>query len=103
MPILIHTGCETEDEARNIARTLLQRRIAAAVHVRRIDTFYRWEDDIHERQEWRLDIKTTKILRARVIAAVSEMHSYDEPAIYSINIDHMTPSAIAWIGNCCNG
>lgn len=103
MPILMHTGCETEKEARKIARSLLQQRLAAAVHIRRIDTFYRWNGDIHEHPEWRLDIKTTSLLRPRVIAAITELHSYDEPAVFSVNIDHITPSALQWVESCCDG
>ncbi|WP_432257070.1 divalent-cation tolerance protein CutA [Limimaricola sp. AA108-03] len=101
MPMLIHTGCDSEKEARKIARALLERRLAAAVHIRRIDTLYRWEGEIHDHLEWRLDIKTVEARWNEVVAAITELHSYEEPAIFSTRIHRITTGALDWLEENC--
>ena len=94
MPTLIYTGCDSEEEARKVARALLKRRLAACVHIRKIDTLYRWEGEIHDHSEWGLDIKTTEARWDEVVAAITELHSYDEPAIFSTRIHRLTPGPL---------
>ena len=102
MPTLIHTGCDSEVEARKNARALLERRLAAAVHIRKIDTLYRWKGEIHDHHEWRLDIKTTEARWDEVVAAITELHRYGEPATFSTRIHRLTPGALDWIESCCS-
>lgn len=101
MPIQIHTGCDTETEARKIARALVDRRLAAAVHIRRIETVYRWDGDVHDNNEWRLDIKTSEAHWDAAVAVITEMHSYEEPAIFATRIDRLTTDALDWLEACC--
>lgn len=67
-------------DARELARALVERRLAACVQLDAIAaSFYRWEGRLCEDAEVRLTIKTTPRLRAALEAAFEELHPYDVP------------------------
>ena len=96
--VLTMTG--SEDEARNIASTLVERQLAACVNiVPQIESIYRWQGKVESAQEWLLLIKTSAEKFAEVRDAIRELHSYDLPECIAINIEDGSPAYLQWIAD----
>jgi periplasmic divalent cation tolerance protein len=88
----------SEDEARKIARGLVERQIAACVNiVPRIESIYRWQGKVESCTEWLLLIKTTIERFPAVRDAIRELHSYDLPECVSINVEDGSPEYLQWL------
>src|SRR5580704_19364887 len=86
--ILVLTTAGSKDEARKIARALVERLLAACVNiVPHVSSVYRWEGEIEEAEEWLLVVKTTRAAFERVRQAILELHSYEVPECVSISVD----------------
>jgi|SRR5271169_176611 len=94
--VLITAG--SDEEARNIAHALVERRLAACVNiVPQIASIYRWQSKIEEAQEWLLIVKTTAAAFGQVREAIVELHSYDVPECICLTIEDGSPNYLEWI------
>ena len=88
----------SQDEARKLAHTLVERKLAACVNiVPRIESVYRWQDKVESAEEWLLVIKTQAQAFERVRDAIKELHSYELPAIHAYAFEHVHAPYEAWI------
>jgi len=88
----------SEEEARNIARELIERRLAACVNiVPQVESIYRWQGKIESNREWLLLIKTTAEKFERVRDAIRELHSYDLPECIALAIEDGSPEYLRWL------
>jgi len=95
---IVLTTAGSEEEARKIARQLVERRIAACVNlVPKITSIYRWQGNIDEAQEWLLIVKTTAAAFGQVREAIAELHSYELPECVSLAIEDGSPAYLQWI------
>ncbi|MFB6353461.1 MAG: divalent-cation tolerance protein CutA [Halobacteriales archaeon] len=69
------------DVAADLARLLVEERLAACVNVVDCASTYRWADEVHEDDEAVLFAKTTAAAYDRLEARIVEEHPYDVPAI----------------------
>jgi len=93
----------SEDEARKIAKHLVQHRIAACVNlVPRIESIYWWQGKVESSQEWLLIIKTTASRFSAVCDAIGELHSYDVPECVSVAIEDGSEEYLNWIADSVN-
>ena len=97
---LVLTTTGSELEARNIARVLIERRVAACVNiVPRVTSVYRWQEKVEEAEEWLLVIKTNAAAFESVRAAIAELHTYELPECISVGIDAGSTEYLNWIEN----
>jgi periplasmic divalent cation tolerance protein len=95
---LVLTTAGTRNEARRIARALVERRFAACVNVvGPMESVYRWNDAVQASEEWLLLIKTTEEAFADVNQAISELHSYELPECIQIPIEAGGSAYLQWI------
>lgn len=88
----------SEDEARKIARALVDRQLAACVNIiPQVESIYRWQGKVESAKEWLLLIKTTAEKFSAVRDAIKELHSYDLPECMALNIDDGSPAYLQWI------
>ncbi|QKF80842.1 divalent-cation tolerance protein CutA [Halarcobacter ebronensis] len=99
--IIVQTTCANKDEAKAISKILIQKRLAACVHMSKIDSFYLWNNEFCEDSEMLLSIKTKKELFKKVESKIKELHSYDVPEIISINIKNVSKDYRKFIGESC--
>jgi periplasmic divalent cation tolerance protein len=98
--ILVLTTAGSKEEARKLARGLVERLLAACVNIiPRVDSIYRWEGEVEEAQEWLLVIKTTSGAFERVRDAIKELHSYELPECIWVSIENGNAEYLAWIGD----
>ncbi len=95
---IVLTTAASEEEARKIARALVDRRLAACVNiVPQITSIYRWQGAVEEAGEWLLIVKTTVVHFGQVRQAIAELHSYDLPECLCLAIEDGSPAYLQWI------
>jgi periplasmic divalent cation tolerance protein len=98
--LIVLTTAGSETEARKMAQTLVERRLAACVNiVPRIQSVYRWEGRVEQAEEYLLLIKTVKAREEQVRAAIRELHSYDLPECIAIPIDCGSADYLKWLSD----
>ena len=95
--ILTTTG--SPEEARKIARHMVENRLAACVNiVAPVESIYRWQGKVETSEEWLLLIKTTADRSSAVQDAIRKLHSYDLPECVVLSIEDGSPSYLEWLG-----
>jgi periplasmic divalent cation tolerance protein len=95
---IVLTTASWEEEARKIARHLVEHRLAACVNIiPQVASIYRWQGKIEEECEWLLIVKTTVAAFPRVRAAIAELHSYELPECICLPIEDGSPTYLRWI------
>jgi periplasmic divalent cation tolerance protein len=88
----------SEQEARLIARALVESRLAACVNiVPGITSIYHWQDRVQEDQEWLLVVKTRRDVLDALIKQVLRLHSYDVPEIIALPLVGGSEAYIRWL------
>ncbi len=95
--LVVFVTASGEDEARRLARTLLEGRLAACVNFMPIGSMYWWQDAIHEARETLLIIKTGAATFDALVDAVKRAHSYETPEIIGLPIVTGSPEYLHWI------
>jgi periplasmic divalent cation tolerance protein len=98
--IAVVTNLPDSDSAFNLARELVQLRLAACINVLGpITSFYHWEGKLEEAQEVPLLIKTTDARYAELEKAIRERHPYSLPEIIAWPVEQGLPEYLRWVEN----
>lgn len=96
--IQVTTTVPSKEEADNIARSLLERRLAACVQVAGpVESHYRWKGNLERSAEWLCLIKTRRANYAAVEAAILASHPYEVPEIIACPIETGSEPYLAWL------
>ncbi|WP_324715751.1 divalent-cation tolerance protein CutA [Carboxydochorda subterranea] len=95
---LVYITAGGEEEARRIARSLVERRLAACASVvPAVHSVYWWEGRLEEAGEALVLVKTVAEALEPLERAVREMHSYSVPAISAIPIERLHEPYWRWM------
>ncbi len=72
--------------AKRIARTLVEEKLAACCNILPIESIYWWKGGIEEAEERLLIAKTLKSREEKLIKRVSEIHTYTTPEILTVDV-----------------
>ena len=98
--VLLYLTCANKDEAKTIARTLIDERLIACANILgKMTSVYRWEGTVVEDEEIAVLLKTRRDMAARATERVKELHSYDLPCVVGLPIQGGNPDFIGWL-NC---
>ena len=98
MTHLIYVTMETGEQARAMARKLLDDRlIACANFLEGIDSIYRWEGEVRETKETVLLAKTSEEKIPLVVDAIKAMHAYELSCIVAFPITAGLPAFLKWV------
>ena len=100
-PIVVQTTCSNEQEAKKIAKALIEGKLAACVQLSKIESFYMWQDEFCDDNEVLLNIKTKKENFKKIKSKIKELHSYDVPEIISVNIEDISKDYKKFISENC--
>lgn len=90
----------SEDEARKIARHLVESRLAACVNiVPQVESIYRWQGQVETAREWLLFVKTSAERFPEVRDAIRQLHSYELPECIAISIEGGSLEYLQWLGS----
>lgn len=98
MFIEVHTTTANMDEAKRIAHTLVEKRLAACVNIYPVVSVYKWEGKTEEDEEIALSIKSASRNFEEIRNTIKALHSYELPAIVSRRIEG-DPDYLHWIAD----
>lgn len=101
--IAVYTTVAGHEEARRMARAVVERKLAACAQISEIESFYTWEGAVQNEPEWRILFKTRVEQFAAIEAAIRELHSYELPAIHAVAIENVSAPYADWIEACSSG
>ena len=100
--VLIQTTCVSKIEAKNIAKVLIDEKLAACVQLSEVESFYNWNNEFCSDNETLVSIKTRKENFEKVKSKIKEYHSYDVPEIIEIDITNSSKKYLKFIGENTN-
>ncbi len=96
--IVVLVVCGSEEEALQIARSLVEERLAACVNlISPVRSIYRWEGKIWDEKEWLLLIKTGRERFEKLENKVKSLHSYSVPEIIALPIVEGSTAYLNWV------
>jgi periplasmic divalent cation tolerance protein len=96
-PIIVQTTCSSKQEAKIIAKALIEKKLAACVQMYEIESFYNWDDKLCNDFETLLNIKTIKDNFEKIKSKILELHSYDLPEIIQLDITNTSEEYLNFI------
>jgi len=97
-PVLATTTTAELEDARNIARRLVETKLAACVQIMEpITSVYRWQGKIEEEGEVLLLIKSKQDLIPRIAELLDEIHPYEVPELIATPIIEGSASYLSWL------
>ncbi len=96
---IVLVTCPSLALARKIARTVVQKRLAACVNVVRspVESFYTWKEKLDEAREYLLVIKTVSERLRKLEREVHRLHSYEVPEFIVIPIIAGSRKYLSWL------
>lgn len=85
--ILVYITCKDKEEAKKIAKHLLDNRLAACANIFPIESMYCSGDKLEQSNEVVLLVKTRKYKFDKVKEEVKKIHSYEIPCILKIDVE----------------
>jgi len=96
--ILVLTTVPDQKKGLEIARTLVEERLAACVTISpACQSVYWWEDRMAEDAEYVLHIKTNAALYAKLEKRIKRIHPYQIPEIIALPIQKGSAEYLGWI------
>ncbi len=95
--VAVLVSASSREEARRLARLLLEQGLAACVQLSPIDSLYLWQDAIQEDEEILMIVKTRAALFPALEALLRESHSYETPEILALPIWAGSAPYLAWL------
>lgn len=92
--------CATLEEARKIARDVVEKHLAACVNIvtHAVESFYIWEGKLDNSSEYLLIMKTTEERLEDLQKQVLSLHSYDTPELITLPIVAGSEAYLKWLG-----
>ena len=102
--IVVFSNCGSEEEARRVAKALVETRVCACVNILPgVRSIYHWQGAVHDEAEWMIVIKTKRALFDQLCAELRKSHSYETPEIIAVPIIEGDRDYLAWIDRETSG
>lgn len=102
--LLVLTTCGNDEDAQNLARLLVERRLAACVNaIGRVASTYRWRGEIQQDRETLLIIKTTSNQLAELETAIRSHSKYELPEVIAVPVTGGSTPYLAWLWESVGG
>lgn len=96
--LIVFTNLPDRTSAEKLARTLVDRRLAACVNVLApVSSVYRWRGEVETAEEVPVWIKTRAALYGEVEAVIVEAHPYELPEVLAVPLVHGLPAYLEWV------
>jgi periplasmic divalent cation tolerance protein len=99
--LLVYCTVANQDEAETIARTLIEKKVAACCNIiPSINSIYCWKGEVEESEESLMLIKTTQKKYEQLEKEIKMIHSYSVPEIIATKLETGSSAYIDWIIEC---
>lgn len=99
--ILIYITCESVEQAKEIGRHLMNKRLCACVNIfPNMEPMFFWppkSGKIDESKEVVLVVKTIEDKYKAVEKEVHKLHSYETPCVFAIPVKHVAQKYYKWL------
>jgi len=96
--LVVLSTVATAEDAERLARTLVERRLAACVSVvPGLTSIYRWEGETRKAEERLLVIKTGADLFEQLRVALVELHPYEVPEVIALSVAAGHGPYLGWL------
>ena len=96
--LVVLSTCGSREEAHQLARALVEKRLAACVNILPdIRSVYHWKGEIEEEEETLLVIKSSRPLLEELRTEIERLHSYDVPEILAFAVVDGSEKYLAWL------
>jgi periplasmic divalent cation tolerance protein len=96
--IVVLSTCDSETKAVELARALVEQKVAACVNiVPGAVSIYRWQGKIENTGEWVLIIKSRRDLFDKLREAIAKTHSYEVPEVIALPVVDGSEPYLAWL------
>jgi periplasmic divalent cation tolerance protein len=95
--ILVLASVGTKQFANDLARSIVEARLAACIQIQSIQSVYRWKGEVCTEPEFLLPIKTTEARYAEVEQHIKANHSYETPEIVKLPILGGSQEYLGWV------
>jgi periplasmic divalent cation tolerance protein len=95
--VLVVTTVGTAEDAARLARTLVERGLAACAQISSIESFYAWQGAIEHDAEFRVLFKVARGGYEAVERAIRDLHPYELPAIHAIPVERAWQPYADWV------
>jgi periplasmic divalent cation tolerance protein len=97
-PLVVLSNLPDRSTALELARVLVERRLAACVNVlAECTSVYRWQEAIETAAEVPVLIKTTSERYPALEQAILELHPYELPEIVAVPLQGGLPGYLQWV------
>lgn len=95
--IVIITTCGTAEHAAQLARGLVEARLAACVQTAPIQSTYWWEGKVERSEEVQLWIKAKSSDYSEIERWIRAKHSYENPEVIAVPVVEGSQLYLGWI------
>jgi periplasmic divalent cation tolerance protein len=96
--LIVITNAPSREVALDIARALIERKLAACVNVMaECTSVYRWQGKVETTRETPLLIKTRAAIYDELEAAIRSLHPYELPEILAVPVERGLPDYLEWV------
>ena len=97
-PLEIKTTFEQAEDARRLARLLLEKRLVACAQIQGpMQSLYWWQGVVAEESEFLLTMKTLSSLLEEVEQTIGREHPYEVPELVALPIGHVGRDYLDWL------
>ena len=102
--IVVLTTCAAQSDAEQLARALVEARLAACVNILPgALSVYHWKGAIESEAECLLVIKTSRDLFPALTAEVEKLHPYELPELLALPVVAGSPNYLKWFDGNLRG
>lgn len=84
--IFVYITASSKQEAKRLAKHLLERRLIACANIFAVESIYRWKNKIEESKEHVLIAKSAKSKFKKIQQEIEKIHSYSTPCIAKFEV-----------------
>jgi len=95
--IITTTTVENQKDAEELARRIVEAKLAACVQINEIKSIYNWKGKIKTAKEFRLEIKTASENYRKLQDFIIDNHKYETPEIIAIKVRKGHNKYLDWI------
>lgn len=96
--VLVFTTVADDARAEQLARRLVDERLAACVNLHPpMVSMYRWRGALERDTERQMVIKTTRDRVPALEARLAQLHAYELPEFLVVSVDEASAAYLAWV------
>ena len=96
--LLVYVTCPSEQVAADIAKTVVEKKLAACGNILPAGrSFFQWDGKIEEATEATIIFKTTQEAWLALRVAIEQMHPYDVPCIVAVSVEDGHAPFLQWV------